>query len=94
MLHTALLALLAGVFAGNGLPHFVRGITKESYPSVLGSGPVINLFAGWVGLVVAGVLLYVAETGAHPAAAGAAGAAGVLAMGLFHAGPGAFGRRA
>jgi hypothetical protein len=90
---TLLLSLLGGVLGGNALPHFVRGITRRRYPSALGNGPVVNFLAGWAGLVLAALVLGWAGAGEHPVAAFAGVAVGVLLIGLFHAGPGAFGRR-
>ncbi len=93
MWQTILLAFLGGVMGGNAFPHFVRGITRRSYPSVLGNGPIPNLVAGWSGLILAVLLLRRADPAARPAWAFAAAALGVLLIGLFHAGPGAFGRK-
>lgn len=90
---TALLAFLAGLIGANSVPHFVKGITRERYPTVFGDSPVINLVAGWAGLVLT-VLCVVLCVQIDPApwVALASGAVGVLAMGLFHAPWGAFGR--
>lgn len=93
MIQTVLLSLIAGVFAANGVPHFVRGITKRTYPSALGYGPVVNLLGGWAMFVLAALLAFAAHMTEHPAAAFVAVALGVLLMGLFHAAVGAFGRR-
>lgn len=93
MWHVILLGFVGGLLAGNALPHFVRGITKRSYPCVYGNGPIPNLIAGWSGFVLAALCLWWAELATHPLAAFAAVSVGVLAIGLFHAGPGAFGRR-
>ncbi|GGN85611.1 hypothetical protein GCM10010112_66220 [Actinoplanes lobatus] len=93
MWQTLMISLLAGVLGGNGLPHFIRGITRRRYPCALGNGPIPNLIAGWTALVLAMVLLQWADYVRHPWPAFAAVAAGVLLIGLFHAGPGAFGRR-
>jgi hypothetical protein len=92
MLHVVALSFFAGLFAGNATPHFVKGITKEPFPSLLGSAPAVNLVAGWAMLLLAAVLAQLADLASHPAAATAAAAAGVLAIGLFHATVGAFGR--
>ena len=86
------LGFLGGVMGGNAVPHFVRGITRRSYPCALGNGPIPNLVAGWAGLVLSVLLLAWAGPAEHPAWTFGAAAAGVLAIGLFHAGPGAFGR--
>jgi hypothetical protein len=87
------LGLLAGLLIGNGLPHLVKGVTRERYPTVFGSGPVANFLAGWVGMCVAVAALVGADLPASPIAGGAAIAVGVLLAGLFHARIGAFGRR-
>ncbi len=92
MLVKIVLSFLAGVFGGNALPHFVKGIMHESYPNVFGGSPVSNFLAGWFGLVATAGLLYFAHPASHPFASFAAAAVGVLVMGLFHAGHGAFGR--
>ncbi|MFL6124385.1 hypothetical protein [Actinophytocola sp.] len=92
MWHVILLGFLGGLVGGNALPHFIRGITRQSYPNVLGSGPVTNLVGGWAALVVAALCLWWADLPSHPAAAFASVSVGVLLIGLFHAGPGAFGR--
>lgn len=93
MIQTVLLSLFGGVFAANGVPHFVRGITKSTYPSALGYGPVVNLVSGWVMFVLAALVGFAAHVTEHPSAAFVAAALGVLLMGLFHAAIGAFGRR-
>jgi hypothetical protein len=91
MLQSVLLTFLAGVFVANGTPHFVKGVTRERFPTVFGGGPVVNLLAGWTMLVLVAPALLWAHPERHPAAALTAGAAGALAMGLFHAAHGAFG---
>lgn len=65
---------------------------QEAVPSGLGNGPVVNVIAGWAGLVLAALLLYWSHGSRHPAWSFAFAALGVLLIGLFHAGPGAFGR--
>jgi hypothetical protein len=90
---TIILGFLAGVMGGNALPHFMRGITKERYPNSLGNGPITNLVAGWLGLAMAAALAYLAHFQRHPLEGAIAAAVGVLLIGLFHAGPGAFGKR-
>ncbi len=78
---------------GNGIPHFVKGITKEPYPNVLGNGPIPNVITGWVALVMTALLFHWSQADLHPLAAFVSIAAGVFLIGLFHAGPGAFGRK-
>jgi hypothetical protein len=85
MWQTILFSLLAGAVGANATPHFVKGITKETYPNVFGGSPVSNLVAGWSGLVLAALLAYWAQADRHPVWAFASGALGVLLMGLFHA---------
>ncbi|MEO3794382.1 hypothetical protein ABGB14_29570 [Nonomuraea sp. B10E15] len=95
MTQTILLSFLAGVLAANATPHFVKGITRERFPTLFGTSPLVNLVAGWAMYVIAITLVITGELGGHPIPALAAGAAGVLAMGVFHAQGGAFvlGRR-
>jgi hypothetical protein len=92
MWQTIILGFLGGVMGGNAFPHFVHGITRKRYPNVTGNGPIPNLIAGWAGLVLAALLIYWAHDDQHPAWAFGFAALGVLLIGLFHAGPGAFGR--
>jgi len=40
MLESVILSFLTGIIFGNGIPHFVRGITKERYPSMFGNSPL------------------------------------------------------
>lgn len=35
MITAIIVSFVVGVWFGNGIPHFVRGITKQSYPSAL-----------------------------------------------------------
>ncbi|WP_426450342.1 hypothetical protein ACP26L_35605 [Paenibacillus sp. S-38] len=92
-MESVLLSFLAGVFGANALPHFVKGITKEPFPTPFGSSPVINVVAGWAMFILAGFLGYGAHIGQYPAATLPSIALGVLLMGLFHARIGAFGKR-
>lgn len=92
MWHVVLLGLFGGLLAGNSVPHLVRGITKQRYPCALGNGPVPNFLGGWASGVLAALCLYYADLARHPIPALASVSIGVLLIGLFHAGPGAFGR--
>ena len=85
MWQTILLNLLAGAVSANAIPHFIKGITKETYPNVFGGSPVSNLIAGWAGLVVTALLVSWVHPQRHPGWSLASGAFGVLLMGLFHA---------
>ena len=93
MWQTIFLSFLAGLIGGNAVPHFVKGITKENYPNVLGNSPVPNLVSGWAALVIAVLVVHWAQIEQYPLAAFIFVALGVLLIGLFHAGPGAFGRK-
>lgn len=93
MITTIILSFLAGVWFGNAIPHFVRGITKKKYPSAFGDAPIPNLIAGWTAIATTPLFLIWAHTAAYPLAAWISGMIGLLAIGLFHAGPGAFGRK-
>lgn len=86
------LGFLGGVLGANALPHFLTGITAREYPMVFGNSAVPNAFAGWLGLVVTGVLLYAADISDHPVPALIAIAVGILPMALFHASGRAVGR--
>ena len=90
---TAILSLLAGACAGNAVPHFIKGATKERFPTVFGTSPVINVVAGWTGFVLAALLVHWAAVQRHPLSSAVAGALGVLVAGLFHASIGAIGPR-
>lgn len=93
MIVSALLMFVVGLFGANAVPHFVSGITKSSYPMIFSDRPIPNLVAGWSSFVVAGLVWILARPEAYPLPAFVGCAVGVLLMGLFHAGPGAFGRR-
>lgn len=92
MWQTFALTFLAGVFAANATPHFVRGITKQHFPSIFGSGPLVNVVVGWSGFVIAGLLFVASRAPSHPRIAFVATALGVLVMAVFHAWIGAFGK--
>jgi hypothetical protein len=89
---TLLLTFFAGVFATNAVPHFVKGITRERFPTPLGGSPVLNVTAGWFMFVIAAGLLSQADLSRFATASLASAAVGVLLMALFHARIGAFGR--
>jgi hypothetical protein len=94
MTSTIVLCFIAGVLAANATPHFVKGITKEPFPTAFSPAPLPNLIGGWAMYVLAALLLLWGHAGQHPLAALIAGALGVLPMGIFHATIGAFGKKA
>ncbi len=53
---------------------------------------LLGFLGGWAAAVIAALTLWWADLASHPAAAFASVSVGVLLIGLFHAGPGAFGR--
>lgn len=93
MVQTILLSAFTGIWLANGFPHLIKGITRERYPTLLGHSPVINFIAGWTAFATAPLFLYFAHPAHYPIPAIAAGAFGFLLMGLFHAGPGAIGKK-
>src|SRR5215475_6160920 len=94
MWQNILLSFLAGLMGGNAVPHFIKGITKENYPNVLGNSPVPNLLAGWSALVITALLVHWAQVEQYPVESFIFGALGVLLIGLFHAWHGAVGKKA
>ncbi|WP_158816388.1 hypothetical protein [Methylocapsa sp. S129] len=93
MWQTAVLCFFAGLFGANGVPHFVKGITGESYPCALGNSPIPNLIGGWSCFVIAVLLAHWTDVGQYPLISLIAVAIGALLIGLFHAVELAFGRK-
>lgn len=93
MLQTLIFSFLTGLMGANGIPHFVKGITKETYPCLLGNAPIPNLIAGWLAFIITSLFAYLAHLTLYPLVAVCSCASGALLIGLFHAGPGAIGRR-
>jgi hypothetical protein len=92
MVQALVLSFLAGVMGGNAIPHFIKGITKETYPNMMGNGPVPNFLAGWSALIITVLLIHAVGVENFSFETFIAGAFGVLAIGLFHSWHGAFGR--
>jgi hypothetical protein len=86
MLITIVLAFLAGLNLGNGLPHFITGITGQEHPSPLGKSAVVNLLEGWGAFLIGGIFWYFSwiQHG-DPVLVYTFAAFGVLAINLFHA---------
>ncbi|WP_143305631.1 hypothetical protein [Chitinophaga vietnamensis] len=93
MINNLICCFFAGFFFANGIPHFVKGITKENYPCLFGNRPIPNLLAGWTMLLVSLIVFHFTVITKDDFAAQAAVAVGALSIGLFHAGPGAFGAK-
>jgi hypothetical protein len=85
MVLAIVLGFLGGLMGANSLPHFIKGVTHESFPMAFGNSPARNAVAGWVGLVISGVLLYFANIPAHPEVALALAAIGALLAAVYHA---------
>jgi hypothetical protein len=93
MLQILILSFFVGLFGANGVPHFVKGIMKESYPCAFGNSPVPNLIAGWASFIIAVSLSFWVNVEQYSIISLISGALGVLIIGLFHAWHGAFGRK-
>ncbi|MFE3193707.1 hypothetical protein ACFXHA_32225 [Nocardia sp. NPDC059240] len=91
MLSTVVFSTLAGVMGTNALPHFVKGLLGEQFPNVLGNSPLRNALAGWLGLILAVLLVTAAHLPDHPWPGAIALGAGALVMTVFHGRRGAFG---
>lgn len=85
MTSVLILGFIAGLLGGNGVPHFVSGISGKKHRTPFGdsSSAVINVVWGWVNFVVAVLLWHVAPMRLHPRAAFLAAAVGVLVIGLI-----------
>ncbi|MGW4122806.1 hypothetical protein [Nocardia sp. NPDC004711] len=90
MWYTVLLSVLAGVMGANALPHFIKGLVGEEFPNVLGNSPLRNALAGWLGLIITGLLIYATELPAHPWPAVLGIGAGTFVMAVFHGRGGAY----
>ena len=81
----------AGIFAANGVPHFVQGVcgnrfqTPFASPAGVGeSSAMVNAFWGWINLVIAGALVLATFPPLPPPIGGCvAGAVGALIISLF-----------
>jgi hypothetical protein len=84
---TVLLAFAAGFFAGNGLPYFVAGSTGDGgNPAPFGDSAVVNVVMGWAAMFVIAAICWCFAHMDDPPLPGYAAAAGVLTVGLIHAG--------
>lgn len=91
----AICGFVGGLLAGNAAPHFLKGIARETYPTLLGDSALVNLVAGWAGLLLAMAFvslafLSLAGVSASWLVVELSAAPGVLVMGVFHALGGAF----
>lgn len=88
--YTVLLSVLAGAMGANAVPHFVKGMVGERFPTVLGNSPVRNAIAGVLGLVLAVLLGYWADLPSHTWGGFAGVVVGALTMAVFHGLGGAY----
>jgi hypothetical protein len=83
---TVVLAFLAGLNTGNGIPHFITGITGQEHPSPLGKSAVVNLLEGWGAFLIGGIFWYfTCLQHGDLVLVYAFAALGVFAINLFHA---------
>jgi hypothetical protein len=78
-------SFLAGIFAANGVPHFVKGIVGEHHQTPFGrpSSAMVNVVFGWANFVIAGIFLHFAHPRAHEFRAASLFMLGVLIMALM-----------
>jgi hypothetical protein len=82
---TALLALVAGFFAGNGLPYYVQGSLGEGRnPSPFPDRPHVSVLVGMFAFAIAGLAWWFADAPAHPVAAWPSAGVGLLLVALIH----------
>jgi hypothetical protein len=80
-------SVLAGLFAANGVPHFIKGGMGQKHQTPFGknSSAVVNLCWGWINLVVAAIFLYFGHVRTHEYRAFALFAVAALIMSIFNA---------
>lgn len=84
MVVTFILALMAGYWSANGIPHYITGILGQEHPSPLGKSAVVNLLEGWASFLIGGVFWYFTwRHQSNPALVWISAAIGALAINLF-----------
>ena len=80
-----ILSLLAGLFAANGIPHFIKGIIGQTHQTPFGknSSAVVNVLWGWSNFVIAALLAHWANLKIHPLRGFGAFTVAVLVMALI-----------
>jgi hypothetical protein len=80
-------SFFAGLFAANGIPHFIKGVMGQKHQTPFGkpSSAVINVCWGWINLVVAAIFLHFSNMNAHDYGAYTLFAVGALLISLFSA---------
>ena len=84
MFQTIALSFLAGLMGTNTLPHLIKGLVGEEFPTVLGNSPLRNALVGVTGVLLTGLFAFWADIPSHPWAAAASSAVGGYAMAAFH----------
>ena len=92
MITTIIVLFFAGLLTANAVPHLVKGLTHERFPTPFGSTPIANFLGGFVMLLLVSLLVVIGNTSHYPVASFWAAASGVFAIGLFHSLHGAFGK--
>lgn len=79
--------LLAGLFASNGVPHFIKGVMGQKHQTPFGkpSSAVVNVIWGWLNFILSAVCLHFAHVYAHLYIAFVIFVVGVLIMSIFNA---------
>lgn len=93
MIKAIVIGFFIGILGGNSIPHFIKGITKDNYPCVFGNSSIPNFIAGWLGVNLTCILGYYWNFKEYPMISFIFCSIGLLTIGLFHAGPGAFGKK-
>ncbi len=78
------LGLVAGFFAGNGLPYYVVASFGQRHRFLWGASPVANLVAGLVCFAIALVAWHFAHVPAHPLPGWTAVLVGLFLVALIH----------
>ena len=80
-------SFLAGLFASNGSPHFIKGVMGQKHQTPFGkpSSAVVNVCWGWINLVAAAIFLYFGNVRANEYKSFELFAVGALLMSLFSA---------
>lgn len=80
-------SFLAGLFAANGVPHFIKGGLGQKHQTPFGksSSAVVNVCWGWINFVVAAIFLHFGHVRTHEYRAFVLFAVAVLIMSLLNA---------
>jgi drug/metabolite transporter (DMT)-like permease len=71
--YSYLAAFFAGAFLANAVPHFVKGVTGEPFPSPFAkppgkglSSPIVNVLWGFLNSIIGLVLFHIGHMRHHP----------------------------